>query len=61
MSVCLYDVILLRRLWTVEKYVCKASAKLPGRRPPAHWTGRGPVNEGIMFGQLSVLLFVSLF
>ena len=21
------------------------------------WTGRGPVNEGVMFGQLSVLLF----
>ena len=37
------------------------SAKLPGRRPPPHWTGRGPVNEGIMFGVLSVLLFVFLF
>ena len=32
-----------------------AGAKLPDRRPPAHWTGRGPVNEGIMFGELSVL------
>ena len=32
-----------------------ASAKLPGRRPPPpHWTGRGPVNKGIMFGELSV-------
>ena len=36
-----------------------AGAKLPDRRPPAHWTGRGPVNEGIMFGELS-LLFLSL-
>ena len=38
-----------------------AGAKLPGRRPPPHWTGRGPVNEGIMFCQLSVLLFFLLF
>ena len=36
-----------------------AGAKLPGRRPPAHSTGRGPVNEGIMFGELSFLFFVS--
>jgi len=36
-------------------------AKLPGRRPPPHQTGRGPVNEGIMFGQLSVLLVFSFF
>ena len=35
-----------------------ASAKLPGRRPPPHWTGRGQVNEGIMFSELRVLLFV---
>ena len=35
-----------------------ASAKLPGRRPPPpHWTGRGPVNKGIMFGELSVCVF----
>ena len=58
MSVCLYDVILLRRLWTVEKYVCKASAKLPGRRPPRHWRRRGQVNDGVMFGELRVLLLV---
>ena len=38
-----------------------AGAKLPGRRPLPHWTGRGPVNEGIMFDQLSVLLFLFLF
>ncbi len=37
-----------------------AGAKLPDRRPPPHWTGRGPVNEGIMFGELSVLLFLFL-
>ena len=35
-----------------------AGFQLPGRSPPQHWTGRGPVNEGIMFGQLSVLLFL---
>ena len=35
-----------------------ASAKLPDRRLRPHWTGRGPVNEGIMFGELS---FFSLF
>ena len=39
---------------------CGVSAKLPGRRPPAHWTGRGQVNEGVMFGELRVLLFVCL-
>ena len=39
----------------------RAGAKLPGRRPQAHWTGRGPVNEGIMFGHLKVLLFLFLF
>ena len=31
-----------------------ASAKLPSRRPPPHWTGRGLVKKGIMFGELSV-------
>ena len=40
------------------KQSCGASAKLPDRRPPPQWTGRGPVNESIMFGELSVLLFV---
>ena len=35
-----------------------AFAKLPGRRPPRHWTGRGQVNEGVMFGELRALLFV---
>ena len=34
------------------------SAKLPGRRPPSHWTGRGQVNEGVMFSELRVLLFM---
>ena len=32
--------------------------KLPDRRPPPHWTGRGLLNEGVMLGELSVLLFV---
>ena len=36
-----------------------ASAKLPGRRPPTHWTGRGQLSKGDMFGELRVLLFVS--
>ena len=35
---------------------CEAGAKLAAHRPPPHWTGRGPVNESIKFGQLSVLL-----
>ena len=34
-----------------------ASAKLPGRRPPPHWTGRGQAKEGVMFGELRILLF----
>ena len=33
---------------------CGASAKLPGRRPAAHWTGRGQLNEGVMFDELRV-------
>ena len=35
-----------------------SSAKLPGRCPPAHWTGRGQLKEGVMFGELRVLFFV---
>ena len=31
-----------------------ASAKLPGRRPPPHWTVRAAVNKGIVFGELNV-------
>ena len=38
-----------------------AGTKLPGRRPPAHCTGRGAVKEGIMFGELSVVFFCSVF
>ena len=34
-----------------------ASTNLPGRRLPPHWTGRGPVKKGIMFGELSVFSF----
>ena len=33
-------------------------AKLAGRRTPPHWTGRGQINEGDVFGQLRILLFV---
>ena len=35
-----------------------ASAELPGRRSPPHWTGRGQVNAGVMFGEFRVLLFL---
>ena len=35
-------------------------ANLPGRRPSPYWTGRGPVNESIMFGELSILLLLFL-
>ena len=35
-----------------------ASAKLPGCRPPPHWTGRAQVKERIMFSNLRILLFV---
>ena len=38
-----------------------AGAKLPESRPPSHWTGRGPLNEGIMFGGLSILLVCFFF
>ena len=31
--------------------IATSSAKLPGRRPPAHWTGKGQLNEGDMFGE----------
>ena len=37
-----------------------ASAKLPGRRPPPHWTGRAAVNKGIVFGELSVFFCLAL-
>ena len=36
----------------------RASAKLPGRRPPPLWTGRGQLNEGVTFSELTGLLFV---
>ena len=35
-----------------------ASAELPCRRVTLRWTGRGQLYEGIMFGELKVLLFV---
>ena len=35
-----------------------ASAKLSGRRPQAHWAGRGQLSEGVMFGEFRVLLLV---
>ena len=35
-----------------------ASSKLPGRRPPYHWTGRGLLNESVMSCELRILVFV---
>ena len=35
-----------------------ASATLPGRRPPPHWTQRELLNEAVMFGELRILLVV---
>ena len=35
-----------------------ASAKLTESRPTAYWTGRGAVKEGVMFGELSILLLL---
>ena len=37
-----------------------AVAKLLESHPAVHWTGRGPVNEGITFGELSILLLLFL-
>ena len=39
----------------------RESAELPGRHAAPRWTGRGQLNEGIMFGELKVLLFVFVF
>ena len=33
----------------------EAGAELPGHRPPPYSTGGGPVNESVMFGELSIL------
>ena len=38
----------------------RASAKLSGGRLPPHWTGRGQLIEGVVFGELSVSLLVAL-
>ena len=35
-----------------------AGSKLAESRPLPHWTGRGQLNEGIMFGELWVLFFL---
>ena len=45
---------------TAVKQSWEASAKLPDRRPSPRWTGRGPVNEGIMFGKLIAFFFFFL-
>ena len=46
---------------TDVKQSWEASAKLPDRRPSPRWTGRGPVNEGIMFGKLSTFFLILFF
>ena len=38
----------------------RASAQLSGRRLLPHWTGRGQLIKGVMFGELIVSLFVTL-
>ena len=38
-----------------------AGAELPGRRPPPHTTERRPVNESVMFGELSILFLFFFF
>ena len=54
--------VLGKKTSTVEHYR-GAGAILPGRLPPPHWTGRGPVNESIMSGELRILFsfFFSFF
>ena len=37
------------------------SAELSGSHAAPRWTGRGQLNEGIMFCELKVLLFVFVF
>ncbi len=37
--------------------VVKQSAKLPGGRQLPLWTGRGQLNETVMFGELSFFFF----
>ena len=48
------------KAWDVEQS-WGACAKLPGGRPLPLWTGRGQLSESVMFGELRVFLFVSLF
>ena len=38
-----------------------AGAELPGRRPPPPTTERGPVNESVMSGELSILFLFFCF
>ena len=47
-----------RREGLRRRPVLRSICKAPGRSPPPRWTGRGQVNEGVMFSELRVLLFV---
>ena len=38
-----------------------AGAELPGRRPPPHTTERGPANESVMLGELTILFLFFCF
>ena len=49
--------VLGKKASDVEQY-WEASAKLPDRRAPPRWTGRGQVKEGIMFGKFSAFLII---
>ena len=53
--------LVLLREGLPRETVWGASAKLSDRRPRPHWTGRGPVNEGMIFGELSFFLAFFLF
>ena len=46
---------------TDVKQSWEASAKLPDRRPSPRWSGRGPVNEGIMFGKFRAFFYFIFF
>ena len=61
MSECLCNAILVRRLWTVKKDVQGLISNVRDNDIIRHnVSGRGPVNTGIMFGELSVLLLLFL-
>ena len=62
-GVCCSICCTLSQMFSVRSVLAhKASVvgKLPENPPTAHCTGRGPLNKGIMFGELSILLLLFL-